>query len=218
MDRNITRASNLGCATLSDALDRLGIAGQCLGIKPLSTNFRLVGRATTLLFKAADGTPGTVGDYIDDIAPGSVLALDNAGREDATVWGEILTLTAQRLGLAGTVIDGACRDIQFSLDCGYPIFCRSRSMRTGRDRVQLEAIDVPVTIGQARVRPGDILRGDADGVVAIPASAEEDVLRVAEEIVLAEQRIWEAVESGSRLDDAREANRYFQLQKLGAKS
>src|ERR1700761_379409 len=104
MDEQVQRAAKLDTATLSDALDRLGINGQCLGIKPRDASFRLTGRAHTLLYRPADVKPGTVGDYIDDIPPGTVLVLDNGGREDATVWGDILTLVAHRRGIAGTVI------------------------------------------------------------------------------------------------------------------
>ena len=76
-DQNIQRASKLDATALSDALDRLGIAGQCLGIKPLDHGFRLAGRAFTILYGPAGTPPGTVGDYIDDVAPGSVVVLDN---------------------------------------------------------------------------------------------------------------------------------------------
>jgi len=69
--------------------------------------------------------------------------LDNGGRENATVWGDILTWVAHRRGVAGTVIDGACRDTHLSLELGYPIFSRSYSMRTGKDRVQVEAMNGP---------------------------------------------------------------------------
>jgi 4-hydroxy-4-methyl-2-oxoglutarate aldolase len=85
-DINIQRASKLDTTALSDALDRLGIAGQCLGIKPLDPRFRLAGRAFTILYGPAGTPPGTVGDYIDDVAPGGVVVLDNGGRENATVW------------------------------------------------------------------------------------------------------------------------------------
>ena len=159
-DTNVRRMALLDTATLSDAMDRLGIAGQCLGIKPLDRQFRMTGRAFTLRYGPVDAAaPGTVGDYIDDLEPGTVVVLDNAGREDATVWGDILTGLAHRKGLAGTVIDGACRDTQLSVDLGYPVFSRSYSMRTGKDRVQVDAEQVAVSIGGARVRPGDLLRG-----------------------------------------------------------
>jgi 4-hydroxy-4-methyl-2-oxoglutarate aldolase len=167
-DTNVQRASKLDTTSLSDAMDRLGIAGQCLGIKPLDPRFRLTGRAFTILYGPAGNPPGTVGDYIDDVPVGGVVVLDNGGRENATVWGDILTWVSNRRGIAGTVIDGACRDTHLSRELGYPIYSRSYSMRTGKDRIQVEAMGGPVNIGDARVNQGDILRGDADGVVAIP--------------------------------------------------
>jgi regulator of RNase E activity RraA len=210
-DTNVERAARIDTATLSDALDKLGIAGQCLGIKPLDQKFRLVGRAFTLAY-APVGPGGTVGDFIDDVPEGSVVAIDNGGRADATVWGDILTLCAHRRNLGGTVIDGACRDTNLALELGYPIYSRSYSMRTGKDRVQLEAAQVVVNIGDARVRPGDILRGDSDGVVAIPKDRENEILGVAESIDAAEARIREAVAAGMRLDEARRQQGYHRLQ------
>ncbi len=85
-------------------------------------------------------------------------------------------------------------------------------MRTGKDRVQVEATGVPVNIGGARVAPGDILKGDTDGVVVIPKEHEERVLAVAEEIEAAENHIREAARSGVRLDEARKQFKYHQLQ------
>jgi regulator of RNase E activity RraA len=212
MDNNIQRASKLDTTSLSDALDRLGIAGQCLGIKPLDNRFRLTGRAFTILYGPASSPPGTVGDYIDDLAPDTVVVLDNGGRENATVWGDILTTVAHARGVAGTVIDGACRDVHLSLSLGYPIFSRSYSMRTGKDRVQVEATNGTVNIGDARVDAGDILRGDADGVIVIPKAHEEDVLRVAGEIDAVEGQILKAVREGSRLVEARKQFGYHKLQ------
>jgi regulator of RNase E activity RraA len=212
-DKNVERASRLDTATLSDALDKLGVAGQCLGIKPRDHAFRMTGRAYTVLYGPVDAKePGTVGDYIDDLEPGTVVVLANGGREDATVWGDILTGVAHHMGLAGTVIDGANRDTHLCLELGYPIFSRSYSMRTGKDRVQVDALQVPVTIGHARVQPGDLMRGDADGVVVIPRAREDEVLSVAETIEEAEQRIRNLVASGKSLKEAREQMRYHRLQ------
>jgi|SRR6185312_8430519 len=212
MDTNIQRASKLDTTSLSDALDRLGIAGQCLGIKPLDHRFRMTGRAFTLLYGPSARPSGTVGDYIDDLAPDTVVVLDNGGRENATVWGDILTTVAHTKGIAGTVIDGACRDTHLSHSLGYPIFSRSYSMRTGKDRVQVEGTNCTVNIGDARVNPGDILRGDSDGVIVIPKEHEEDVLRVAEEIDHVEGQILKAVREGSSLLQARTRFGYHNLQ------
>jgi len=211
-DANIDRASKLDTTSLSDALDRLGIAGQCLNIKPLDHRFRMSGRAYTILYGPAGSPPGTVGDYIDDVEPGSVIVLDNGGRENATVWGDILTWVAHRRGVAGTVIDGACRDTSLARELGYPVYSRSYSMRTGKDRVQVEAVNGPVNIGDARVAAGDILRGDADGVLVIPRAHEDAVLTAAEEIDAVEQQIRAAISEGKTLTEARKLLGYHQLQ------
>jgi 4-hydroxy-4-methyl-2-oxoglutarate aldolase len=211
-DTNQERASKLDTTSISDALDRLGIAGQCLNIKPLDPSFRLAGRAYTILYGPAGQPPGTVGDYIDDVQPGRVVVLDNGGRENATVWGDILTWVANRRGVAGTVIDGACRDTHLSRELKYPIYSRSYSMRTGKDRVQVEAVNTVVNIGDARVHPGDLMRGDADGVVVIPQAHEEAVLAAAEEIDAIEQQIRAAINEGKTLADARKLLGYHQLQ------
>jgi 4-hydroxy-4-methyl-2-oxoglutarate aldolase len=211
-DQNIERARKLDTTALSDAMDRLGIAGQCLGIKPLDHSFRAAGRAFTILYGPAGKPAGTVGDFIDDIPPGSVVVIDNGGRENATVWGDIMTMVAHRRGLAGTVIDGACRDTHLALSLGYPMFSRSYSMRTGKDRVQLEGINTPVNIGDARVSPGDLVRGDSDGVVVIPREHESEVLAAAEEIDAKEEQIRRFVQDGMSLAEARRQIGYHQLQ------
>jgi 4-hydroxy-4-methyl-2-oxoglutarate aldolase len=211
-DTNVSRAAKLDTATLSDALDRHGLNGQCYRIKPRSTEFRMAGRAWTLKYGPAGNPPGTVGDYIDDIDSGSVIVLDNGGRDNVTVWGDILTEVAHRKGIAGTVIDGINRDVALCLQLGYPVFSRDSWMRTGKDRVQVEATQVPVSIGDVRVCPGDLVRGDADGVVVIPRELEDKVLASAEEIQTAEDAIRESVRAGLSLRDARAKHRYHQLQ------
>jgi regulator of RNase E activity RraA len=211
-DKNLERASKLDTTSLSDALDRLGIAGQCLNIKPLDSGFRMTGRAYTILYGPAGQPPGTVGDYIDDVEPGRVVVLDNGGRENATVWGDILTWVAHQRGVAGTVIDGACRDTHLARELGYPVFSRSYSMRTGKDRVQVESVNAVVNIGDARVAPGDLLRGDADGVVVLPRAHEEAILAAAEEIDAVEQQIRAAVAEGKTLAEARRQLGYHRLQ------
>lgn len=211
-DAAAIRAAQYDTATLSDALDRLGIFGQCAHIRPCDRSFRMAGRAYTLLYGPAAKPAGTVGDYIDDVPQGHVVVLDNGGREDCTVWGDILTEIAHRRALAGTVIDGINRDVSLCLSLGYPVYSRGTWMRTGKDRVQVEATNVPVTLGGARVRPGDILRGDADGVIVIPQEHEDAVLAVAAEIDAAEEHIRTAIRAGERLDEARRRFRYHQLQ------
>lgn len=212
MDAVIEKFKGQSTTTLSDALDRLGIVGQAFGIAPLDRGFRLAGRAFTVRTVPVSGARGTVGDYIDDVPPGSIVVIDNGGRLDATVWGDILTTMANRLGLGGTVIHGVCRDAARSLELRYPIFSRGVYMRTGKDRVQADGYQVPVSLGEVRVEPGDVLVGDGDGVVVIPAGREDEVLAASREIAEAEERIRAEIGQGSRLDEARKKHRYFQLQ------
>jgi len=212
-DQAVEKAGELSTSTVSDALDRFGIAGQCLGIKPMDVKFRLCGRAYTMRTVPAAVVPGSVGDYIDDVPAGSVVVIDNGGRQDKTVWGDILTFLADKMDVAGTVIDGNCRDIHRCIEINYPVFSRGWSMRTGKDRVQLDQINIPVSIGDARVEPGDIMLGDADGVLVIPKEHEDKIISLAQEIDEAEEAILEAIASGLRLDEAREKFKYHQLQK-----
>lgn len=212
-DATVQGLGELPTATISDALDRLGIVGQVLGIAPLDPSFRLVGRAFTVRYRPAGLVErGTVGDYVDDVPPGDVVVLDNAGRLDCTVWGDILTAVARRHGVGGTVIHGVCRDVQRALDLHYPIFSRGRYMRTGKDRVEVESMHAPVSLGEIQVRPGDILVGDADGLLVVPRVREAEVLQTARDIEDAEQAIERETAKGIRLDDARRAFRYHQLQ------
>lgn len=208
--------ARMDTTTVSDALDKLGIIGQCLGIVPMDPAFRLAGPAYTIRYVPCGIHGGTVGDYIDDLPAGTVVALDNQGRMDATVWGDILTVVASRKGLGGTVIDGVCRDAPRSIELGYPIFARSTYMRTGKDRVAVDAVQVSISIGGVRVNPGDFLLGDRDGVIAVPKERIEQVADVATGIEQAEDRIREAVERGERLDVARRNQGYHALQTKGA--
>lgn len=204
-------------ATVSDALDKLGLRGSAHGVGPLSdAAARFCGPAYTVRYVNSGTTPGTVGDYLDDVAPGQVVVLDNGGRTDCTVWGDILTTMAHDRGVAGTVIHGVCRDVARALELEYPIHSRGRFMRTGKDRVEVSDVQRPVTLGDVQVVPGDIVIGDPDGVVVVPAAAEEAVFQVAQEISIREAAIVADILAGSTLADARAKHGYHQLQRENA--
>lgn len=203
---------SLGTSTLSDALDRLGIAGQCVGLMPFDRGMRLAGPAFTVRMVPVGLSGGVVGDYIDDVPPGHVVVLDNNGVPNCTVWGDILTFVASRSGIEGTVIDGVCRDIGSSIELGYPIYARANTMRTGKDRVTADACNVPVQAAGVRVEPGDWMVGDADGVICIPRGRLDEVISVARDIEAAEDEIRSRVAAGRRLDEARKELKYHSLQ------
>jgi 4-hydroxy-4-methyl-2-oxoglutarate aldolase len=215
-DPEVARAAQLDTAALSDALDRLGIVGQCTRIMPRDNGFRMAGRAYTVLYRlAGDGDEGHVGDFIDDVAPGSVIVIDNASRDTMGTWGNILTEMSHLRGMAGTVIDGNCRDVALCRELGYPIFSSHHWMRTGKGRIELAGLQVPVCIGGVVVKPGDLLRGDADGVVAVPKRHVARVLDIAEDITVKENAIRAGIRGGMRLDQARAGHRYHDLQSPG---
>lgn len=205
--------AGLDTPAVSDAMDKLGIPGQCLGIKPLD-NYRgvVVGPAFTVKYVPCGQPAGTVGDFIDEVAPGDVVVIDNAGRTDCTVWGDIMTQYAGARGIAGTVIDGVCRDVAKALGDGYPLFTAGRFMRTGKDRVEVAAVNQPVSIGHTRVCARDIVVADANGVVVVPLARAREVAETARSIELAEAQIRELIAAGKTLGQARKTVGYHQLQ------
>lgn len=199
---------------ISDALDKLGIPGQALGIMPL-TNYEkvTVGPAFTVRYVPASDPPGSVGDFIDDVAEGDFVVIDNSGRTDCTVWGDIMTQYAGLRGIAGTVIDGVCRDVNRAIKDEYPLFTAGRWMRTGKDRVQVGGVNESVGIGKVRVNPRDIVVADANGVVIVPRHRAREVAEVAQKIEKSEEGIREMIVGGASIGEAREKLGYHTLQR-----
>jgi regulator of RNase E activity RraA len=198
---------------VSDALDKLGIHGQALNIMPL-TNYRkvTVGPAFTVRYIPVSNPPKGVGDFIDDVAEGDFILIDNAGRADCTVWGNIMTQYAGIRGIAGTVIDGVCRDVSRHIEDEYPIFTSGRWMRTGKDRVEVGGVNEAIGIGRVHVNPRDIVVADANGVVIIPRERAQEVAELAREIGRSEERIRELIVGGATLGKARGETNYHKLQ------
>lgn len=207
-----TRLAALPTAAISDALDSLGVHATLHGLAPLSYEFRTAGPAFTVQYEPAGSERGSVGDFLDDVPPGAVVLIDNQGRTDVTVWGGIMTEIAAARGIAGTVINGVCRDVSTSLEQNYPLFSRGRFMRTGKDRVRLVAVGAELTINDVTISPADIICGDADGALAVPYAHAERVAEIAERIEATEARIIAAVKAGSTLVRARADLGYHDLQ------
>jgi regulator of RNase E activity RraA len=212
MEQKYADIIKLGTSALSDAMDRLGIPGQALGIKPVDRSFLVCGPAFTVHNMPCDIHGGSVGDYIDDVKPGEVICIDNAGRLDCTVWGDILTIMGSLHNIGGTVINGVCRDSNRALEVNYPIFSRGTYMRTGKDRVMADAYNTKVSLGEVAVVPGDIIAGDFDGIVVIPQERLDEVVAAAIEIEDAEDHIRESIRKGMSLLEARTQFNYHALQ------
>ncbi|TFZ33615.1 RraA family protein, partial [Pseudomonas syringae] len=115
-------------ASLSAALDSLGIDGGLLGIASPVPGTRCVGIAFTVQYEPVDASAVFKGAayYIDHVPAGAVFVSSNTGRQFCTVWGDIMTPFALATGIKGTVLDGLARDIDTVIECRYPLFSRGR--------------------------------------------------------------------------------------------
>lgn len=212
MEQIIERLGRLDVASVSDAMDKIGIPCGLLGIHAVVPGKHICSRAFTVHYVPNGVVKGNVGDFLDDVQPGQVVVIDNGGRLYCTVWGDIMTFVATRKGIAGTVIDGVCRDIPGILENDYPIFTKSTYMVTGKDRVTVDYVNKPVAISGVQVCPNDIILADDTGAVCIPDAVAEKVADIAESIEKTEQAIIAEVKNGSTLKEARAKLGYHHLQ------
>lgn len=208
----ITKFKTLDTCCISDAADRLGITCGLYGIKPVVKGKRICGQAFTVHYVPCGVVKGTVGDFLDDVEPGQIVVIDNAGRDYCTVWGDLMSISSTNRGIEGTVIDGVCRDVPTIYGLEYPIFTKGTYMVTGKDRVQVDYVNIPVSVSGVQIKPLDIIFGDDTGVVSIPLERAEDVLKVAFEIEEKEKLIASGLNEGKGLTKARALVNYHNLQ------
>lgn len=208
----LQRCAALDTASLSDALDSLGIAGGLAGLQQQVPGTRCCGYAYTVQYQPVSEHGGfrNAANYIDEVPADSVIVSCNDSRLDATVWGDILTHFATQRGIAGTLIDGVGRDLDTVTQLGYPLFSRGRFMQSGKNRVQLKAVQVPVRISGVIINPGDVIVADASGCLAIPRAQLDAVLERAEAVESTERDIILSISRGLSLAAARQLHRYDQ--------
>lgn len=189
-------------AALADILDAYGFRDQTLppSIRPLEPGMRLAGQAYTVKGKPAktidyDAALRRVLTMLGDVPAGHVAVY--ACEQDVSAHlGELSVTSLKARGVAGCVLDGGCRDVRFILDEGFPVFSRFVTPEDSTWRWELEATQVPVTIGRVEIEPGDWVVADDDGVVVVPTASAEDVLTEAEEKAATESEIRAAVREG----------------------
>lgn len=207
-------------AEISDALDACGIEGALFGIKSISAGVKVCGPAFTVKYVSYEKKSSefkNAGNYIDDVPENSVIVIDNNGQEDCTTWGDILTEVALIRKIAGTVIFGAARDIKSIREAKYPLFSSAIYMRSGKNRVYKSAQQCELHIRNVKIHPEDIILGDDNGVVVIPAARANEIIEMAGNIKLTEQHIVESVKKGTSLEEARKLYRYDQPWLYGEK-
>jgi len=198
-DDLVERLAKLDTCAASDSLDRLGLRGATIGIRPVWPCPRIVGRAVTCKIKPAGlekskqhlGTPA-----IDAAKPGDVIVIDNGGRLEVSAWGGLLSLASKLKGLSGVVIDGACRDVDESRDVGFPVYARAVVPVTARGRIMQDSVNQEIQFGGAQVHPGDLVIADGSGVVVIPSSRAAEAVQEAEKIAAHEAKMAEGIRAG----------------------
>lgn len=179
MDRDLAQeALRLGSATLYEAAGQTGALPSA--IKPISPTMRIAGPAFPVA--TAPGNNLWVHRALAAAAPGDVLVVSTAGHHDAGYWGDIMTVAALARKVAGLVIDGCVRDSEAIEKLQFSVFARGLSIRgTNKDTAAPGSLRETITLVDARVEPGDLVVGDADGVVAIPKARVAEVLEKARE-------------------------------------
>jgi regulator of RNase E activity RraA len=201
MDDVAVRLSRLDSCAVSDALDKLGLAGAVSGIHRFSTDRRISGRVVTVKLERDDGRPaasrhlGTTA--IESARPGDVIVVEQRTGIDAAAWGGNLSCGAQIKGMAGVIIDGPGRDMDEARQYDFPVFARDHTARTARGRIVETGTNVPISVGDVQVTPGDYVVADGSGVVFVAASGIERVLEAAEAIAARERAMVAALKDGT---------------------
>jgi regulator of RNase E activity RraA len=197
-------------AVVGDVLDKLGLLHQFLPprLQPLRDDMVVIGRAMPVLeadvFGEAETNTtnpamakpfGLMLEALDDLRTNEVY-ICTGGSPRYALWGELMSTRAMKLGAAGAVVDGYSRDTFGILQLGFPTFSSGRYAQDQGPRGKVFDFRTAIEIEGVRIRPGDIVFGDVDGVLVIPREAEEEAFTKAIEKARGEKLVQKAIEDG----------------------
>jgi len=196
-------------AVLSDSLDAVGVWNQAMTsrIRPLDESLKLCGRARTGQYMEVPYVAEGVNPYeleiaiVDDLKPGDVAVFACGGSSRIAPWGSLLSTATKARGAAGCVTDGFVRDILGIRELDLPVFHAGIAPLDSKGRGQIQAVDVPVIVDGVRIAPGDLVFGDADGVVVVPQALEAEVLTFAFDKINGEHHSINELRAGGYLRD-----------------
>ena len=200
---------SLYSAVLSDVLDELGFRDQAMApsIRPLDENLTLAGFARTGLYREVFHAVAGENPYeleialVDDLKPDEVAVLGCCGSRRIAPWGELLSTASRARGAAGCVTDGMVRDIRAIRALCFPVFHGGIAPLDSKGRGKVAEIDTPIRCGGVAVATGDLVVGDADGVIVVPQAAEAEALRRSFAKVAKENDTRDELAAGARLAD-----------------
>jgi 4-hydroxy-4-methyl-2-oxoglutarate aldolase len=200
------RFLRLYSGAISDVLDDLGYTSQVMAprIASLRPGARVAGPAFTMRgrhVRARDREEGRellrpLLEMLDSLPSGCVVVSEAGEDAICAAWGELCATTALSRGCTAAVIDGGCRDTELILKTEFEVFCRFRTPIDSVGRWTVESWNQAVTVGGVRVRPGDYIVGDGDGIVVVPAALTLQVLEEAERVSDTEDEVRRHVAAG----------------------
>jgi RraA family protein len=207
----LVRVAALDTAALCDADGDIRVMGP--GLRPVTSFRQMVGQARTV--RCRDDFL-TVVRALHDSGPGEVLIVDGGGGPRALA-GELFATEAARRGLAGIVIDGACRDTPRLATLQLPMYARWVCPAAGTAQ-RLGTTQRAVPCGGVTVGPGDVVIGDRDGIVVVSESELLALLPRAEEVQRTEAKVMERLERGEGLLDMLNFSEHCDAIRLGKPS
>lgn len=199
--------THLFTAVVGDIMDTFKLYHQFLPptIQPLTSDMVVLGRAMPVQEADVSDLPdahplinkpfGVMLEALDDLMPDEVYICTGSS-PDYALWGELMSTRARHLRAAGAVLDGYVRDTPGILRLNFPTFCYGRFAQDQGPRGKVVDFRQTITIKQVRIRPGDLIFGDVDGVLVIPRDYEKDIIHQSLEKALGEQTVRKAIESG----------------------
>jgi regulator of RNase E activity RraA len=201
----VARLAALDACAVSDALDKLGLPGTVTGIHSLTVQRRIAGPARTVQLGPPQ-PPGSSARHLGTTAitqatEGDVIVIAHGRRDDCAGWGGNLSRAARKRGVAGVIVDGACRDIDEAREIDFPMFGTAAIPLTARGRSSEVSNGEPVVIGGVTVRSGDLVLADGSGVVFVDHDRAGDVIEAAEAIARVEAQMAARIEAGDPVDE-----------------
>ncbi len=146
---------------------------------------------------------------LDEMHEDAFVIWDTSHDEKATLWGGVMTATARKKKVKAACVDGGIRDTHQILEADFPVFYKYRTSNGSLGRCLITHYQVPVRIGDVTIKPGDVILGDVDGVLAVPREQAYEILLRAEEIKKNEKKIYSWVKEGQSIKNITDKGGYF---------
>ncbi len=203
----VCELARLHTALLCDVLDGMGHHHTFCGpqVRPLQHGMRLAGRAFTLRTEPVDRRAEQPYEQLlrafTAMQPGDVVVVAAGGELRSGLWGELLSIAAQARGVVGVLTDGLVRDVEEIAALDFPVFAAGPSPLDSDGRQEVVEHGVAITVGEARIEPGDLVMADAMGAIAIPGAASEEAVRRASEKAAGESTVRAELAAGHAVDE-----------------